>query len=212
MLRVEGLTFAYPGQTRPYQFSFAAAPGEITAISGASGSGKSTLLDLLAGFLDPTGGTIDLDGQNLLPLPPESRPVSLLLQSESLFDHLRTDKNIRLGLPAKTSKAQAGLSVAKALAEVGLEGTENQIAGTLSGGQKQRVALARTLLRDRPVLLLDEPFSALDDATRETIRDLVHTLTKRHGWHTVLVSHHADDVDELADRRYQLEDGQLRQS
>jgi len=210
MLRVEALTFAHPGQTTPYEFTFDAAPSEITAISGVSGSGKSTLLDLLAGFLQPSAGHVDLDGIDLLPLPPEARPVSLLLQSESLFEHLRTDRNVRLGLPAKTARGDAARRVAQALDEVGLQGFEKQMASTLSGGQKQRVALARTLLRERPVLLLDEPFSALDDDTRATIRDLVDTLTQRHRWHTILVSHHADDVEALASRRYQLIDGRLQ--
>lgn len=209
MLRVDELRFAHPGQAEPHNFSFTAAPGEITAISGASGSGKSTLLDLLTGFLSPQSGRIDLDGMNLLPLPPEARPVSLLLQSESLFEHLRADRNVELGLPARTGKSLAAPRIAQALAEVGLEDVGSQIAGTLSGGEKQRIALARTLLRDRPLLLLDEPFSALDDETRITIRDLVLTLTRRHNWHTILVSHHADDVAALASRRYRLAKGRL---
>ena len=209
MLHADALTFAYRGQATPYVFGFTAAAGEITAISGTSGSGKSTLLDLVAGFQSPASGGLDLDGVDLLPLPPEARPVSLLLQSESLFEHLRTDNNIRLGLPARTSSADASVKIAAALTELGLDGIQSQIAATLSGGQKQRVALARTLLRNRPVLLLDEPFSALDDETRGTIRDLVGSLTRRHGWHTILVSHHADDVDALANRHYRLVDRQL---
>jgi thiamine transport system ATP-binding protein len=209
MLRVDELRFAHLGQSEPYTFSFVAAPGEVTAISGASGSGKSTLLDLLAGFLAPISGCIDLDGTDLLPLPPEARPVSLLLQSDSLFEHLRTDRNVGLGLPAHTPRPAAALRIAEALTEVGLDNIGPQIAGTLSGGQKQRAALARTLLRARPILLLDEPFSALDDETRATIRQLVLTLTQQHGWHTILVSHHADDVAALASRRYRLIEGRL---
>ena len=211
MLRVENLTYAHPGQAAPYTFSFTAEAGEVTAISGPSGSGKSTLLDLLAGFLLPSAGRIDLDRQDLLPLPPEARPVSLLLQSESLFEHLTAARNIGLGLPAGLDRAQAGMQIDAALAEVGLEGIGDQVASTLSGGQKQRVALARTLLRARPVLLLDEPFSALDDDTRIAVRELVGTLTARHAWHTILVSHHADDVEALASRRYVLEGGRLSQ-
>jgi thiamine transport system ATP-binding protein len=184
--------------------------GEVTAISGASGSGKSTLLDLLAGFLTPSAGSITLDGTDLLPLPPEARPVSLLLQSESLFEHLSAAKNVALGLPPGTARGEAQRQISEALAEVGLEGIGEQSAGTLSGGQKQRVALARTLLRARPVLLLDEPFSALDDETRVAVRDLVRELTVRHGWHTILVSHHADDVEALAKRKYLLAEGRLR--
>ena len=209
MLRVDELCFAYPDTAEPYRFSLAAAPGEITAVSGASGSGKSTLLDLLAGFLTPTSGSITLDGQQLVPLPPEQRPVSLLLQSESLFEHLSAGRNIALGLPARTPKAEVARQVEAALAEVGLSGIGAQPAATLSGGQKQRIALARTLLRARPVLLLDEPFSALDDQTRAVIRDLVKTLTVRHGWHTILVSHHNDDILALASRRYHLADRKL---
>ena len=209
MLHADGLTFAHPGQSQPYVFSFAAAPGEITAITGTSGSGKSTLLDLIAGFLEPISGSLTLDGADLLPLPPEQRPVSLLLQSASLFDHLRTDSNVRLGLPARTDRALARDRIAQALAEVGLEGTQRQITATLSGGEQQRVALARTLLRDRPVLLLDEPFSALDDETRSSVRDLVATLTRRHNWHTILVSHHTDDIQTLANRRFRLIDRRL---
>ena len=209
MLRVDNLTFAYPGQGTPYLFSLVADAGEVTAVSGASGSGKSTLLDLLAGFLVPSAGRIELDHQDLVPLPPEARPVSLLLQSESLFEHLTAARNVGLGLPAGIGKAQAGMQIDAALAEVGLQGIGEQVAGTLSGGQKQRVALARTLLRARPVLLLDEPFSALDDETRVAVRDLVRTLTVRHRWHTILVSHHMDDVDALASRRYTLRDGRL---
>ncbi|HTM76094.1 MAG TPA: ATP-binding cassette domain-containing protein [Devosia sp.] len=209
MLRAEALSFAYPGQGTPYSFSFEAEPGQVTAVSGASGSGKSTLLDLLAGFLAPASGTLTLDGRDLLPLPPEQRPVSLLLQSESLFEHLSAARNVALGLPAGTPRATLNQRVAEALAAVGLEGIGSQRAATLSGGQKQRAALARTLLRDRPVLLLDEPFSALDDDTRQTIRTLVRTLTERQNWHTILVSHHQDDVAALATRRYHLADFKL---
>jgi thiamine transport system ATP-binding protein len=212
MLRVEGLTFAYPGQATPYLFSLTAKGGEVTAISGVSGSGKSTLLDLLAGFLTPSAGTVTLDGRDLLPLPPEARPISLLLQSESLFEHLSAASNIALGLPRGTARTEAQGQISAALAEVGLDGIGAQKASTLSGGQKQRIALARTLLRARPVLLLDEPFSALDDETRVVIRDLVRSLTIRHDWHTILVSHHADDVDALASRRYLLRDGRLTEA
>ena len=210
MLRGDELTFAHPGQASPYIFSFTAQPGEVTAISGASGSGKSTLLDLIAGFLQPRSGRLALDKTDLLPLAPEARPISLLLQAESLFEHLSAARNIALGMPAKTARNAVSALISGALAEVGLDGIEAQVALTLSGGQKQRVALARTLLRDKPVLLLDEPFSALDDETRGTIRELVRTLTVRHGWHTILVSHHADDVQTLAARRYRLDQGRLQ--
>jgi thiamine transport system ATP-binding protein len=206
MLALENVTYSHPGHGI-YIFSMTAAQGEVTAVSGPSGSGKSTLLDLIAGFLTPIAGTITFDGRDLLPQPPEIRPVSILFQSETLFDHLTAAKNVELGLPPATQDAAA--RVEAALAEVGLPGVGRQRASTLSGGQKQRVALARTLLRDRPVLLLDEPFSALDDDTRLETRTLVKTLTERHGWATILVSHHADDVAALAARHYRIVDGEL---
>src|SRR5690606_37325496 len=141
MLVADDLIFAYPDQA-PYYFSLEASPGEITAISGISGSGKSTLLDLVAGFQRPVSGVLTLDGADLLPLPPETRPVSLLLQADNLFDHLSAADNVRLGLPKNTDRAEGRDRIAAALAEVGLSGFADQLASTLSGGQKQRVALA----------------------------------------------------------------------
>jgi thiamine transport system ATP-binding protein len=203
VLVLDDVTFAYAGAA-PYRFSMEALAGEITAIRGASGSGKSTLLDLVAGFLEPASGTIRIDGNTVNRLPPEQRPVSILFQSETLFEHLSAARNVALGLPHADP-----VRVAAALAEVGLPDVATQRAATLSGGQKQRVALARTLLRDKPVLLLDEPFSALDDETRATTRRLVQSLTQKHKWATLLVTHHADDISAIADRVYRLDGGML---
>ena len=203
MLELDDVRFAYPGAAA-YRFNLMAASGAVTAIRGQSGAGKSTLLDLAAGFLAPASGTIRVDGNDVTRLPPELRPVSILFQSETLFEHLSAARNVALGLP----KADPARIVA-ALAEVGLPEIGNQRAATLSGGQKQRVALARTLLRNKPVLLLDEPFSALDDETRATTRALVLSLTRKQKWATVLVTHHADDISAIADRVYRLENGVL---
>ena len=205
MLVLDRLTYMHPGQASGYEFSMTARPGEITAIRGPSGSGKSTLLDLVAGFLAPAGGALTLDGRSLIPLAPEERPVSILFQAESLFEHLSAGDNMALGLPAGTPATERAARIAAALTEVGLPDVVRQRADTLSGGQKQRVALARTLLRNRPVLLLDEPFSSLDDETRYTTRALVAELTARHNWITVLVSHHTDDVAALAAQSYRIE-------
>ena len=212
MLVLDALTYAHSGQATRYSFSMGAAPGEITAVSGQSGAGKSTLLDLIAGFLKPQSGALSLDGLDLLPLPPERRPVSILFQSDTVFEHLSAQQNVALGLPEATPAAGRWQRVAAALLEVGLPDIGPQRAATLSGGQKQRVALARTLLRARPVLLLDEPFSALDDDTRANVRLLVRDLTAKHQWTTILVSHHADDIDALATRRYRIANGRLEMS
>lgn len=208
MLELDALAYAHPNYP-PYSFTLRAVRGEITAITGPSGSGKSTLLDLIAGFLKPTSGRLTFDGKDLLPLAPEDRPISILFQSLTLFDHLTATRNVALGLPRTTRGAAARKAVDDALVEVGLPDIGRQRASTLSGGQKQRVALARTLLRNRPILLLDEPFSALDDATRADARTLVRTLTERHKWTTLLVTHQVEDVAVLAAKRYRIADGAL---
>jgi len=203
VLALDHVTFGY-GTTPTYHFTMEAAAGEITAIRGQSGSGKSTLLDLVAGFLTPASGEIRIAGAIVNDLPPEQRPVSILFQSETLFEHLTAEWNVALGLQGADPTR-----VASALAELDLTDLAQQQASTLSGGQKQRVALARTLLRDKPVLLLDEPFSALDDETRASTRSLVQSLTRKQEWATVLVTHHADDIAAIADRVYRLEGGRL---
>lgn len=205
MLVLDDVRFAYPGHS-PYAFSMEAMAGAVTAIRGASGSGKSTLLDLVAGFLTPNAGSVWVGDANITTLPPERRPVSILFQSESLFEHLSAAHNVALGL---RGAAPGDPRVTAALAEVGLPDVGPQRASTLSGGQKQRVALARTLLRNKPVLLLDEPFSALDDETRTAMRSLVQSLTHKHKWATVLVTHHADDIAAIADVVYVLAEGRL---
>lgn len=209
MLRADELTFAYQHTDQPYIFSLEANPAQVTAISGSSGSGKSTLLDLLAGFARPSAGSLTLDGLDLLAFPPETRPVSLLLQTDNLFDHLTAAENAALGLPKGLGREEGRAKVLESLREVGLTDLADRPAAQMSGGQKQRVALARTLLRNREVLLLDEPFSALDDETRSNTRDLVGELTRRHGWHTILVSHHADDIAALASRHYRIVEKRL---
>lgn len=210
MLVADHLHYVHPGPaSRPYDLSFVARPGEITLISGASGAGKSTLLDLVAGFLIPQSGRLDFEERSLLGLAPEQRPVSILFQSDSVFEHLSTAANLDLGLPRHMPRMERAERRRAALGEVGLSGKDTQLAGTLSGGEKQRVALARTLLRNRPILLLDEPFSALDDETGAEIRALVRRLTTSNRWTTLLVSHNSADATGLADANYLLADGRL---
>lgn len=209
MLRLDHVTFAYPGQQTPYDFDLTLAPGEILAITGVSGSGKSTLLDLTAGFLKPQSGRITLAGKSLTKLPPQDRPVSILFQADNLFDHLTVARNLALGLPANLQEAERNQRIADVLGEVGLPGLENRRASNLSGGQKQRVALARTLLRGTPVLLLDEPFAALDPEMADSMRALVQQLTRAHDWHVIVVTHDEKDVNTFATRHLHLENGVL---
>ncbi len=209
MLIVERLNFAHPGQNEGFSYSLSVAPGEIVAITGRSGAGKSTLLDLIAGFLKPLSGTITFNGTDLTLLPPEKRPVSILFQADNLFDHLTVNANLSLGLPPETAGKKA---IPMALKEVDLAGFGPRRARNLSGGQQQRVALARTLLRDQPVLLLDEPLANLDRQTAAGMRLLVRTLTNEHKWCTLIVSHQPEDTRGFADRTFKLIDGRLELS
>lgn len=202
MLNINQLQFSYGPQAPQYDFSLQVEAGEILGISGKSGSGKSTLLDLIAGFLRAQSGRIALDDQELTPLPTEQRPISILFQKDNVFEHLTAQKNVELGLDEP--KGADAL-----LAQVDLNGFEKSICAELSGGQQQRVALARTLGRDRPILLLDEPFSALDDQTADEMRQLVRQLVTQKKWHTILVSHHQKDLTELATRQLSLSGGKL---
>lgn len=207
MLEIDDLAFRYPGAGAAYRFAMRIAPGEIVGLVGASGAGKSTLLDLVAGFLVPEAGDIRLDGASLLGLAPEDRPVSILFQSDNLFEHLTAGANVAMGLGSRTRPDDP--CVLRALAEMDLDGLARRRTAELSGGQKQRVALARTLLRDRPVLLLDEPFIGLDEKTAAPIRTLIARLVEQRKWHALLVSHQIEDIRALTTRLYRLEEGRL---
>ena len=209
MLKVDNLTFKHPGQSHQYCFRLDVAPGEIIAVRGESGAGKSTFLGLIAGFLTPSDGEILLDGSSLSQLPPQLRPVSMLHQADNLFDHLSVNTNLALGLPAHMPKKERQTRIDSALGDVGLAGYGNRRAANLSGGQKQRVALARTLLLNRPILLLDEPFTGLDPQTADTMRDLVKSLVGAQNWHAIIVSHDPDDMRLLGSRHCEIRDGQI---
>lgn len=156
-----------------------------------SGSGKSTLLDLIAGFLTPTSGAIDFDGRDLTRVPVAQRPVAYLFQNHNLFEHLSVQRN--LALANRSSEA-----IRKALWAVGLpEYYLRKLPSELSGGEQQRVALARTLMLARPILLLDEPFSALDPETKAKICTLTVELQKQQSALLLAVSHDPNDVERL---------------
>ncbi|MFQ5564860.1 MAG: ATP-binding cassette domain-containing protein [Paracoccaceae bacterium] len=209
MLAVEDLRFAWPGGPE-FAFSLTLRRGEIVTLSGPSGSGKSTLVDLICGFLQPLAGDILWDGRSILGLAPAQRPVSALFQSGDLFDHLDVEKNIALGLdPRGRPNPTQREGIRAVLEEIGLPGFGRRLPGQLSGGQRQRVALARDLLRDKPLLLLDEPFSALDMDRRDDMADLVRRLTRERGLATLVVSHDPADAGRLASRAITLRDGRI---
>ncbi len=184
--------------------------GERVALVGASGCGKSTLLNLVAGFLPCAGGDIIWHGESLLGLAPHQRPVTTLFQSHNLFAHLSVQRNIAVGLSpnGRLDDAQAGRA-AEVLARVGLAGFETRMPPSLSGGQQQRVALARCLLRDRPLLLLDEPFSALDADLRTTTLKLAHEIANELSLTVLMVTHDPADAAALGARLLRIDCGRV---
>ena len=150
------------------------AEGMVTALIGPSGAGKSTLLAGLAGFVTPVSGRVLWQGNDILALSPAARPFSMLFQDNNLFPHMTAAQNIGLGLSPNGRLSQVQQEqVAEALRAVGLEGYEKRLPAALSGGQQSRVALARVIVANRPVVLLDEPFAALGPALKDEMLTLV---------------------------------------
>jgi len=176
------------------------AKGQKIAIIGPSGGGKTTLLSAIAGFVAPASGDILLDGVSMAKLAPGKRPVSLLFQNHNLFPHLSVFQNVGLGLrpDLKLSRAQT-TAVEAVLAQVGLDGKAGAKPAQLSGGQAQRAALARVLLRQKPLLLLDEPFAALGPALKAEMLDLVDEIVARTGATLLMVTHDPADAKRIAD-------------
>lgn len=208
MLKLENLTVQLG--LNHYCFNLNASQERVTAILGKSGSGKSTLLNLIAGFLRAESGTLEWQQQSLLALPANQRPVTTLFQQHNLFAHLNVAQNIGLGVsPSLKLSKQDQKKITTVLDEVGLTGYEKRNASKLSGGEQQRVALARCLLREQPVLLLDEPFSALDASTRQEMIELTRAVIKKHTLCVLLVTHNRDDAHLLSALSYTLTDGRL---
>lgn len=176
-------------------------PGEVLTVMGPSGAGKSTLLAFIAGFLAPTftaNGHLWLGNSDMTHLPPERRRLGLLFQDPLLFPHLSVGANLAFGMPAGGSKRQRRARAEEALADIGMAGFASRDPSTLSGGQSARVALMRVLLAEPRAMLLDEPFSRLDAALRDEIRQLVFRRVRERGLPTLLVTHDRADAEAAA--------------
>lgn len=205
-VRLDKAAFSYGEMSMLFDVEFAA--GSVTAVIGPSGSGKSTLLNLIAGFEIPSSGRILIDGVDVSPTPPASRPVSMVFQENNLFAHLDVAKNVGLGRsPALRLNAADHEDINKALERTGLGGKNKRLPRELSGGERQRVALSRVLVRDRPILLLDEPFASLGPALREDMLDLVASLHAERGMTVLFVTHHPQDALRIAQNIAFIEKG-----
>ena len=208
MIRLDNVFLA--DDTLPMTFDLQVAAGERIAIIGPSGAGKSTLLNLIAGFVLPTQGNIWLNGENHTRSAPYERPVSMLFQENNLFPHLTVQQNLALGL--KTSLKLTALEqdqIEQVADAVGLTSFLSRLPNSLSGGQKQRVALARCLLRDKPILLLDEPFSALDPELRLDMLNLIDELCHSKNLTLLLVTHQPSELMGKVDRMLRIENGRI---
>ena len=192
------------------------ADGELVALLGPSGSGKTTLLRILAGLDDPDRGDVSRDGEDLLALSAQHRRVGLVFQHYALFPHMTVADNIAFGLRVRPrarrpSRREIASRVEDLLRRVQLEDAGRRYPSQLSGGQRQRVALARALAVEPSLLLLDEPFGALDAQVRGTLRQWLRDLQRSLGLTTVLVTHDQEEALELADRVVVMHRGRIEQ-
>lgn len=196
--------------------SLFAEDGEFLALLGPSGSGKTTLLRIIAGLETPDGGSVKYRGEDLLAKPVRQRGIGFVFQHYALFRHMSVAQNIAFGMRAKPrrsrpSAAEIRAKVAELLSMVQLEGVGARYPSQLSGGQRQRVALARALAIEPDILLLDEPFGALDAKVRRELRRWLRDLHERTGLTTIFVTHDQEEALELADRVAVLKSGALEQ-
>ena len=201
-----GTTKAVAGAT------FSVAEGELVCLLGPSGCGKSTLLRMIAGLADQDRGRLVIEGRDVSALAANRRPTAMVFQSHALWNHMTVAQNVAFGLRVRRlPRTEIARKVTEALELVGLAGFDKRRPTELSGGQAQRVALARCLVVEPKVLLMDEPFSALDAHLRKNLREELKHLQRRLKLATIFVTHDQEEAMELADRIVVMSDGRIEQ-
>jgi len=212
VLDIKGVTKQFGNVRAVDSFALTVGDGELVCLLGPSGSGKSTLLRMIGGFETPNSGSITIDGEEVIHLPPERRPTGMVFQSHALWTHMNVFKNIAFGLKLRRiPAAEIKRRVDEVLDLVGLTGYGNRQTHQLSGGQQQRVALARSLVLEPKILLLDEPFASLDQHLRERLREEVRDIQQRLQITTLFVTHGQDEALSMADRIVVMRDGHIEQ-
>lgn len=207
-LEVKALAFRY--EDMAMRFDLAVERGAFLSIVGPSGAGKSTLLSLIGGFERPLDGQVLVDGKDITGLGPAQRPCTTLFQDHNLFAHLSVERNVGLGIDPGLRLGDAQRAeVRQSLADVGLAGLERRLPGQLSGGERQRAAIARCLVRHRPILLLDEPFAAVGPGLRREMLDLVRALQARLGLTVIMVTHDPGDARHAGGRTAFVQAGRV---
>lgn len=212
-LHLDNLTISYGGQDVIRELSLEVHDGEIVSLLGPSGAGKSTLLKTIAGLLPQKSGQVLIDGSCVDGLSAEKRDAVLIFQKPLLFPHLDVAGNIAFGLRMLGVKGRGVQGKIERILEItGLSGLESRRIHQLSGGQQQRVALARGLILEPSVLLLDEPLSSLDAELRQQMRELIREVQQQTGITMLFVTHDQSEAFAISDRVCVLLDGRLRQS
>src|SRR2546430_7675055 len=211
-LELQALTKRFGDAIAVDRLSLTVDKGEFVSLLGPSGCGKTTTLQMIAGFVEPSAGTILLAGRDLTTIKPAARGLGIVFQSYALFPHMTAAENIAFGLEMRrVAKAEQTRRVEDVLALVGLTGLSDRYPRRMSGGQQQRVALARALVIRPDVLLLDEPLSNLDAKLREEVRIEIRELQRQLGLTTIMVTHDQEEALTVADRLVVMAAGEIRQ-
>lgn len=212
---IRNLTKYYPGQEHPAvdKINLTVAKGQMLALLGPSGCGKTTTLRMIAGLITPSGGEICINGINLTSLPIHKRGIGMVFQSYALFPHMTVAQNVAFGLQMrKVPRTECDRRVKQALEMVKLADQGSKKVTQLSGGQQQRIALARALVVEPSVLLLDEPLSNLDAKLRDAMRAEIKDIQRRTGVTTVMVTHDQDEALSVADKIAVMSAGKVEQT
>jgi putative spermidine/putrescine transport system ATP-binding protein len=211
-LTLEALTRIYGDVAAVSDVNLSVAKGEFISLLGPSGCGKTTTLQMIAGLVEPTAGRITLDGRDITHEKPDRRGLGIVFQSYALFPHMTVAQNVAFGLEMrKVPRAERDRRVAQALVLVQLAAMAERYPRQLSGGQRQRVAVARALVIDPPVLLLDEPLSNLDAKLREEMQFELRGIQRRVGTTTIMVTHDQGEALSMSDRVVVMEHGRIKQ-
>jgi spermidine/putrescine transport system ATP-binding protein len=211
ILELRKVSKQFPGHCAVKEVSLEISRGEFFSLLGPSGCGKTTTLRMIAGFETPTEGEVWLNASRIDLLPPYRRNVNTVFQSYALFPHLTARENVEFGLRRKGA-TEIEARVRKVIEQVRLEGKESRMPSELSGGERQRVALARSLVLEPDLLLLDEPLSALDPHLRKQVRAELKDLQRRSGVAFLFVTHDQEEALSMSDRIAVMNDGAVEQS
>ena len=211
-LEIKDMTKRYDNGDGVEHINLEIYEGEIVTFLGPSGCGKSTILRTIGGFMDVTSGDILIDGKSIVNLPPENRPTAMVFQSYNLWPHMTIYENLAFGLKLrKVPKKTIDEDIKNILAMVSMSGCEKKYPGQLSGGQQQRIAIARSLLLKPSLLLLDEPFSALDAKIRQQMREELKRIQSELGITVIFVTHDQEEAMAISHRIVVMNKGKFDQ-